>query len=329
MPVTQFTPENKAKVGDQYPKFKLENGERARILVIETNPMVEYYHVLRAPQIVNGQVVKEEVRTKSGEVSMRPKEDFMGQHLCLGNFDTLQARGSDPDSCPTCKASVDHPDAIQTPQTKYAVHIIRYATRPGSFEIADPFSVSLIGWAFGPAKFNQLVDLRAEWGDLKQRDLLLGPCESKQYQKYDIKPASGCEWLQDDVRKRMVAETYQSQKGDLTPLIGRRLQRHQIEEDIAKTLSRHQAAYGNATTISAAGAAPEVDLNAMLGDDTAPAAPAPVTSEAAPAAPAADPAGLDSLMSVETAPASSPEPSVTPTPTPGETLDLDDLLGGL
>ena len=114
MPRTSFDSANKAKVGGQYPKFKLERGERARIVVIDREPMVEYVHTLRAPQVANGRVVMEQVQDQSGNLVERPKEDFIGQHICLGDFETLEANGSDPGACPTCAAGKEEP-AIGTP----------------------------------------------------------------------------------------------------------------------------------------------------------------------------------------------------------------------
>lgn len=326
MPRTTFDSANKANVGNQYPKLKLDRGERARICVIETDPMVEYVHTLRAPQVVNGRVVMEQIQTRDGTVIEKPKEDFMGQHICLGSFETLESNGSDPANCPTCAAARDNGDLIQTPYPKYAVHVVRYATQPGSFNVQDPFNVTLVGWSFGPAKFNSLIDLRNEWGDLKQRDLLLGPCESKQFQKFEVNVGASCEWLADDTRKQAVARLYKDNKGDLTGLIGRKLARHMIEEDLAKTLARARMAYGNpgaGPDVRSNETAASVDIEGMLGGDDAPSNGNGTTAEATASAPQESGTTADDLASTPT-----PESSEEDRPSEGE-LDFDDLLNGL
>lgn len=324
MPRTTFDSSNKAKIGDQYPKLKLEHQERARIVVVDKAPLEEFVHTLRAPQIANGKVVMEQVRDRDGNVSEKPKEDFIGQHLCLGDFETLKSTGTDPDSCPTCKAARDHGDVIQTPYPRYAVHVVKYAVQPGSFNIMEPFNVTLLGWAFGPSRFNELIDLQSEWGDLRQRDLLLGPCESKQFQKYAINVGSGCEWIADDSRKSTVQRLFADNKGDLTPLIGRKLQRTMVEDDISKVLTRSRIAFGpgagggsdSPAPASAGEVAASVDIEAMLGGG----------STTAP----------DDLSSLDTPTGAAPAPAADPAPAaatdedrPDGDLDFDDLLEGL
>ena len=273
MPLVDFDDDTiKVESPYEYPKLYLDKNERARVLAIERQPLMEYVHTLRAPQIVNGKVVMEEARRRDGTTYEEVSYDFIGRHLCLGDNNVLADKGLDPANCPSCHAASES-DAVEDPTRRYAIHLIRYATKSGSFEVADPYQVSLLGWAFTDKTFRILRDIMKEWGPLKEHDLLLGPCEVKQYQKYDIKPSQKAEWLADGPkgeRAKLTVRTYQENKAkDLTVLIGRKLTESLIEDDIAKVLSRHAAAFGGSAPPSEESVAETVslDVSEILGDD--------------------------------------------------------------
>lgn len=276
MPRIGFEPENKRANASDYPKLYLDNGERARVLMIETGgkiagPEVGFAHTLRMPVLVNGQVVMES-QQRGKEVVEAPKMEFVGRHVCVGSLDILSQKGVDPDGCPVCAASKESA-AVDAPQRRFAMHIIRYKTTAGSFNVQDPFQVDLQAWAFTDMIFGQLVDFAVEWGDMKEHDLLLGPCTNKNYQKFDLNVAGKAEWLASDERKALVVNVYKNnQCQDLTTFIGRKLTRDQIQEDLDKVLLRYKQAYnpGSVDLPHPSDVATALDVDSLLSSEDEP-----------------------------------------------------------
>ena len=304
MPRVKLDPENKSKSSYDYPRLSLDRGERARIVCIESEPAMEWTHVMRAPQIVNGQVVMETVQNRDGTTREAPKFDFIGRHICIGDDDVIADKGVDIKGCPVCLASTES-DAVKAPERRFAMHVVRYKTQPGSFTVATPFQVELLAWAFADNRFNTLVDFAAEWGDLRKHDIMLGPCESKQFQKWDMSVAAKAEWLLDDDRKKLVTATFEENKAkDLESLIGRRLTLDQVTEDLQRVMDRHAQAFGGAPVDlpEAEVIASDMELDSLLGTE-AKSDDAPVADDVA------EPAEAEKKPEVE--------------------MDLDDLLSDL
>lgn len=349
-----FDSENKAKNDYDYPKLYLDYGERARIAVIETEPELEFVHNLRAPAIVNGEVVMETVKTKDGTTA-RPKMDFVGKHLCFGRPDVLVDKRKDPENCPTCAAANQY-DYVGPATRRFAMHVIQYKVQPNGFKVQTPFQAELVAWAFGDKVFNTLTDIREEHGDLRSKDLLLGPCENKGFQNFDIQVGGSAVWLESDETKKFVSTLYAENKSeDLVPLIGRRVSREMAEQDVNTVLTKHAQAFGghmpDAPDESEAGNA--LSLDEMLSgpsETPAPAVPAgPVESitipsmpaTPAPTAPVDDVAASGGMVDVMPGLAPDPEPTtdsaVAPPPEqPAEPaqeskpeLDFASLLDGL
>jgi hypothetical protein len=272
MPKVTFSSDNKVQQGNDYPRLKLEHGERALIVCIEPEPEMEYVHTLRAPEIgPDGRVIKEMKQGKKGEYEAA-KLEFIGQHLCFGNFDKMVDKGADPDNCPTCKAALEG-DGIDQALPRYAMHVLRYNLQPGGFAIREPFGVTTEAWVYAASRFNALVDLAQEWGDLRKHDLKLGPCENKNFQKYDINVSAKAEWLQDDARKKQAAAEYQNNRtNDLASLIGRKISKEQAQQDIARVQERVAQAYGRTEDLPAAAATASAsidsDVASLLGEST-------------------------------------------------------------
>lgn len=244
MPRMTFESKNKNQNAFDYPSLKLEQNERARILLIESEPEVEYVHTLRAPQMTDGRIEYEEQRQKSGETIRVPKMTFIGKHICMGSFDVVAESGTDPKGCPVCEEATKS-SIVDAPQRRFALHVIRYQTQPGSFNVAEPFGVNLLAWGFTDKIFNQIVDFTEEWGDLRSHDLRLGPCTNKQYQQFEINVSADAAWQANEERKRIVQETYKSNKSpDLSRVIARRLTRDQVQQDLEKVRSANREAYG-------------------------------------------------------------------------------------
>jgi hypothetical protein len=312
MPVADFTPEHKKESAYNYPRLKLDRGESARIILIEQRPHFEFVHTMRAPQIgPDGKPVMV-TNTRFGKEVVEPEYDFIGRHICLGNIDVVSDKGIDAANCPVCATSKES-SAVKAPERRFAMHVIRYQLKPGtsSFEVASPLQVQCVAWDFGDKIFNKIVDFKTEFGDLRKHDLKLGPCENKQYQKFDIAIAGDAIWLKNKEWMEQVKETYESNKAeDLALLIARRLSRELVEEDLDKVLIRHAQAFkgGINQENTEKETAAAVDVDGLLGDGASEAAAEP-TPEVA-----------------------EPEASAEPTPTTNEgsgTADFDDLLSKL
>lgn len=363
MPRIEFSSDNKVKTFNDYPKLRFEQkGEKARVALLEPSPVVEWVHTLRAPVIVNGQVVMESVKSKEGASSEKVKMDFIGQHVCFGNPNVLAERAQkgsfgDPDNCPTCAAAADS-DAIEPPRRRMALHIIRYKTQPGSYKPQSPFQVELLAWVFGEKVFDSIVSIIEEHGDIRGRDLLL-ECANKMFQNVEVQVGGEAAWLADPANKQFVSRLYaENRSEDLTPLLARKVTRAQAEEDITKVKLRHAQAFGGST--EGAGSAPSgseasaaVDLDSIL---SGPSETGPGTSERPALARESraqdddlDLSGLSSLMenqqpeppAVQDSSPAQDSPPAAPVEDPaatdetpekkdgGDVLDFDSLLKGL
>lgn len=272
-----FGSEFKTKSVYDFPKLSLEKNERARICVVDQAPEMEYVHTLRKIVTENGKpiITTEDFFGKQKEV---PKTDFVGQRICLGDPDVLAKSGTDP-SCPACKASLEN-SAVDAPKRRYAVQVIRYKNKPGTFNVSKPFGVELLAWVISDSRFNQLIDIREEHGNLSKMDLTLGPCTNKTFQKFDIGTGATCEWQVDEDRKRLTIETIkENQSDDLIPLLGRKVTQVEMQAEVFGIVEAWNAAFGTA------GEMPEEesntpdegfsnDLASLLGEDTTDEAPA-------------------------------------------------------
>lgn len=268
MPRVEFKAENKvATTNYDYPKLKLKNGEKARILVGLESPIVEYVHTLRSPQIVNGQPQTVEVTNdRTGAKTTEYKMDFISRPLCLGDATILSEKGSDPKNCPMCKLAQEHPDYTQPPQRRYAMHVIRYRTKNGTTDLTTPFSVETLVWSFTDKVFNKITDFREEWGDLRKHDLLLGPCTNEMFQQFDITVAAKAAWLESAERKELTAQTFkENQIPDLTIAAGSPKQKQWVDQDIQKILEAWGAIMGASSAEDDADL--DADLSGLLGGD--------------------------------------------------------------
>jgi hypothetical protein len=264
VPKVPLTSANKATNNYEFPKLFLEKGERALIVCIEQVPHMEYVHTLRKPQIIDG-VTQTETDQKGNK---QTKYDFVGRHICVGNEDVIAQKGLDAKGCPVCAESVKS-DMVKPPERRFARHVIRYKTQMGSFKPQDPFQVELIVWAFGDKIFNQLVDFAEEWGDLRQHDLKLGPCEVKNFQKFEINVAATAAWLANDEYKQLVTATYKNnQIQDLSVACGRRIGRDLVKEDLEKVLTAYRIASGKpAESLPVEEVSSQLDVSDILADE--------------------------------------------------------------
>jgi hypothetical protein len=230
-----FTSENKVNIVNfDYPKLKLKNQEKARVLVGLESPVMEYVHTLRKPIIENGRpVIVINTNEKTGVESKEFKKAFVGTPICLGDESILADKGMDPKNCPACALAKEHPDMADAPKPRYAMHVFRYLTKAGTFTPSQPFAGQLLVWSFAGTIFNKIVEAKEEWGNLLEHDLQLGPCTNEGFQKFDIAVAAEAAWQKSEANAEYVKTTFrENQIPDLTIAVGRKVQAAWMKQDI-------------------------------------------------------------------------------------------------
>jgi hypothetical protein len=232
MPRVAFKEENVKKNDYSYPKIKLKKGEIARVVLLE-EPWSEFVHNIRKPKL-NGGVPEKEMKTrfKDGTQYEDYKYEFVSRPICLGDPAILERDGSDPAHCPVC-AEATRSDKFSAPQRRFAFHVVKYETLPGKTEVKLPFQATTLLWSFTDKVFSKLFEYQQEWGDLRQRDLIL-KCENEPFQTYDISVAAKAEWLADDERKKLIAGLMSKENlaPDLALFCGSKKSETQIGYDI-------------------------------------------------------------------------------------------------
>lgn len=245
-----FKTENKAEDTASFPKLKLDQDESARIACFE-EPEVGFVHNLRAPKLLNGVVQYKVVKTKDGERE-EMDYDFIGNPICLGDFNVLQDRGSDPKNCPACKAASDDPDKFAPPKRRFAMHVFQYQTN-GTKTATRNFQGAVKVWAFTDQKFNELIDLmdEAPGGDITQIDIILGPCENKLYQKFKMVHSGNVKWRESEATQKQFEEiTSENKAKDLEKFLGRSTKKDWLEDDLDKVRARWRVASGQANEVA-------------------------------------------------------------------------------
>lgn len=226
MPKIQFSTDNVKKSAFDFPKLKLAKEERARLALVEPTPEFEYVHRIESPKIEDGHPVMKYETRRDGTQYEANVTDFIASPICLGDIDVLQEKGTDPDNCPICRlaAATGHAKA---PQRRFAMHVVRYATKPGGFEVASPFRVENIVWSFTDTLFTKITEFQEAWkadGGLLKHDLLLGPCTNPMYQKAELQLAPTAEWNQSAERKSITIQTIKENRAkDLSVFCGSRI----------------------------------------------------------------------------------------------------------
>jgi len=235
MPRTTIVTENRTSQDvDRFAAFKFQNkGEHARVAVAPTDltwspdgsrlvlaPWFEWVHRIEKPEEKDGIPLQKEISFKGRDGNTTTKmvwaTTWVSSPICFGDKTRLREnRGIDPDNCPVCAKTQEFPEyvahgAFAPAKIRYAIPVMKYATQPGGWIVAEPFSMTMLVWAFTEARFSRLDDLGKKLIDRGmlqdpnvpngsgQRpvgagdvDLLLGPCEDQHMQKYVIDVAEG------------------------------------------------------------------------------------------------------------------------------------------
>lgn len=275
-----FTSENKTSRGPDFPKLHLDHGQSSRICLVDAEAEMLYVHTFKMPVVEDGQIVTKVRQGTGGRPdSQETVTEFVAQFRCHGNPEVVQKDEIDPKGCEGCAQVESNPEMFDPPRRRFAQHVLQYETKPGSFTVQSPFQAKLLVWVFAEGRFNSLVDFATEHGDLRKIDLMLGPCENKNFQKFDIKVGAKCEWLTDDARKQFVKDLYtNNQCGDLEGMIARQNAGLTIKNDAAKVRQRWSLVGGSSLA----------DTSDVLGSDVLEAVsgavsePTPAAAEAAP-----------------------------------------------
>jgi hypothetical protein len=238
-----ITEENRTSESS-FPRLTLEKGETTRVLVLE-DPVRVFVHELRRPRIVNDVPEYRQGERRDGTSFTAPQMDFVGGHLCIGDEGVVLAQSLDPDNCLECRAARENPDFFAPPQAKYAMNVLRYATRSDGTMVV-PFSVRVEAWRFSGRVFDKLVDLKKTWGDLRAHDLIL-KCSTKpaeaQYQRpysmgeFDIAPDA---WALASEANKAAALAMWNGEGNratdaqLTALCGKQVKPEWMSDDILR-----------------------------------------------------------------------------------------------
>lgn len=281
-----FSVENKSADSENFPKLKLDQDESARIALYE-EPEVGFVHNLRKPKIVNGVVQYKVVKTKDGERE-EMDYDFVGNPICLGDFNVLQERGMDPKNCPACKAAQEAPDQFSPPKRRFAMHVFQYTTN-GTTKPTKNFQGSVKVWAFTDQKWNEILDLMEEAPnkDVTKIDFILGPCENKMFQKFKIISSAQVKWMESEQSQAAFQDiTEENRAKDLEKFLGRSTKKDWLEDDLDKVRSAWRVANGQANEVANDGlASAEPNLGAGLANllDEATEQPKTVTVSNTPA----------------------------------------------
>lgn len=278
MPKIDFSQENKAAIGENFPKLKLAKDEQARLVCIE-QPDYEFVHNLKAPKLINGKPVMEKVTTKDGGSYEKMEMDFIGRPICHGTLEVLKDKGVDPKNCAACDVSTKG-DEITPPERRFAMHVVKYATKPGSAEIQEPFSVQIVIWSFTDFVYNKLADLAKEWdNNLMKHDLII-KCTNATFQNYELSMVPRSAWTENQERINLVKTTFAAnQAKDLSAYCGRKSTAEWFKQDVEKVRARWRQLQSAGTDVVTV--AEVEDLSAGLDDllngsgaaETAPSTP--------------------------------------------------------
>lgn len=238
-----FSANNKAADNETFPRLKLDQDESARISCYE-EPEVGFVHNLRAPKIANGEVQYKTVNTKNGPDRQMDFE-FIGNPICLGDFNTLQDRGIDPNNCPACKAAQEAPDMFAPPKRRFAMHVFQYQTN-GTTKPTKNFQGAVKVWSFTDQKFGEIIDMMEEApdGDIRNIDIVI-TCENKLFQNFKMIPSIQVKHKESDATHSQFESIIEDNRAkDLTKFLGRTTRKDWLEDDINKVKSKWRSANG-------------------------------------------------------------------------------------
>lgn len=197
-------------------KLSLEKDETARICFLEAEPTVVFVHNFEKVKTgPDGRAVIKQDQWPDGTPREAYSTEYAGKLRCLGDDEVLMETGADPENCPACKAAIEEPNAVERPRRRILGHVFKYQTKPNTSTVATPFSGQVLVWDLTEKRFDTLFSIQQENGNLSEIDLILGPCDNKQMQKFDIRPGNGtAKWKESENSIAFLKEAYESGKTD-------------------------------------------------------------------------------------------------------------------
>ncbi len=230
-----FETKNRIQAAATFPKLKLAKNERARVAVLE-NPQFGWVHNLNTPKVVDGQVQYVTRTKKDGTTQEVPVMQWVGTHRCKGESEIIEGegRGLDVKHCTLCKETKENPSRFEAPKRRFAGHVVKYNTKPGTYDLVDgPYSVQIFVWAFSEFLFDKLIGINSVVGSLQNHDLLLGPCTDATYQKFDVNYALDAQWQANEEYKKITVATLKANRADdLMAYVARDSEQKWIDRDI-------------------------------------------------------------------------------------------------
>jgi hypothetical protein len=308
-------------------KLKLDQGEKARVMLAEykpatedaqdVGPMSEFVYDIRIPDQREGDRVTQEGK-------------WFGTFIAPGDPAKLEEFGWDDAILPAdCIEFIRNAPDMFRVSRKHATNVVLYTLKPGSFELAHPSSCQHKVWVFGEGMFKTLSGIYDTYKDLRRYDILL-TCENKQFQRFQVMPAPDAAWLtpaynpgggeQPGDLKMLVLETFREQKmtdEQLSSAIAPKVSVMTLAEKM-RECAREAGLVGGASNGGPAVAATPEEISGMLAGTPAP------TPELDPAPATPPPAAPETATSANESPA---EPD--PVPGPAPTIDMQSVLGDL
>lgn len=279
-----FSKEFKRTKNERLDKLTLDYNERARVALIGELD-ANFTHNLTKIMLDEdtGLPITEKRTNQRGSEYEVNVNEFVGRFKCTGKFDVVNDRGTDEDNCPFCKAAVES-GAFEKPRRYMVSLVFQYEVKPNSSTpMIKPFQGKVLPWVFTDGKWDKIADLDEEYaedGGVYAKDLILGPCESKSFQNYDIAIARECTYKQDPVREQYVAELMEAYEGDLSTLFGREVTAVEAERYIREVQNVYDAGMnprGRKPDQLSSSSSEAVD--ALFGDDPNEYAPEDDTEE--------------------------------------------------
>lgn len=238
-----YTPRNTNRVR----KLMLEKDEQARVCFLDTAPRTAYVHTFeKVITGANGKPIIKMDEWPDGSPREVVKTEYAGKFRCLGDEEEIQTSGADPENCAACRAHIQHPNAVKRPVMRVLGRVLKYNTREGSFNPTKPFSATLLVWDLTEKRFGEVNDIFLEHGPLAKKDLLLGPCDNKQMQKYTISVGNGeAAYLATKETQRYVVELLEEEKiENIMDVAGKLPSAFEMEQKVQEVVRAYSHAFG-------------------------------------------------------------------------------------
>lgn len=228
-------------------KLMLDKDEQARVSFVDPAPAMVFVHSFEKVVVgEDGKPIEEHGKWPDGSPRVSYKTEYAGKFRCLGEDEPLERDGVDPENCPACRAHIEHSNAIKAPSVRILGYVIKYSTKPGTWSLTKPFGAELKVWDLTEKRFETLNGIYEEHGDLSKKDLLLGPCELKQMQKYGIQVGGGtAEYTHNPEQEQYVYELLkEGQLDDIADVAGKRPSAFEMETKVKEIVRDYNHAFG-------------------------------------------------------------------------------------